>query len=115
MNTQPSIRNIACSLVIILICFSCNNREKTILDPAFKAYISALTTGTISSETPIRIQLANDIIKSNEVGSNIQKTLFEFSPAIKGTAIWKDERTIEFRPAVRMEQGQQYKATFHLG
>ncbi len=106
---------LSCLLFILFFSQSCGKKDKTVIDPAFKAYISAFTSGTISSESPISIRLANDVIKNNETGQVIDKSLFEFTPSIKGTAVWKDERTIEFRPAGRMTQGILYKVTFRLG
>ena len=102
-------------LVALFFSYSCNKKEKTVIDPAFKAYISAFTSATITSESPISIRLSNDIIKSSETGIAVENSLFEFTPSIKGTTVWTDERTIEFRPSGRMAQGVQYNATFHLG
>ncbi len=104
-----------CLLVVSLLssCNSCNNKEKTI-DPAFSAYISAYTSGTISSEASIRIRLSNDIAKENEFNQAIDKNLFDFSPSIKGQAVWIDSRTIEFRPSEKLPSGQQYQVTFLL-
>ena len=90
-------------------------KGKTSVDPAFKAYISAYTSGTISRESTIRIQLTSDAIKPNEANTAVSKKLFDFSPSIAGTAVWIDARTIEFRPSEKMKPGETYKATFYLG
>src|ERR1700722_6451139 len=86
-------------------------KSKVVVDPAFKAYISAYTSGTISREAPIRIQLTNDAVKPGEINTTVAKKLFDFSPSIAGAAVWIDTRTIEFRPSEKMKPGETYKAT----
>jgi uncharacterized protein YfaS (alpha-2-macroglobulin family) len=106
------------SAVIILFAgyfFYAKYKAKTIVDPAFKAYISAYTSGTISREAPIRIQLTSDAVKPTEINTQVSKKLFDFSPSIAGAAVWVDTRTIEFRPSEKMKPGETYKATFFLG
>jgi uncharacterized protein YfaS (alpha-2-macroglobulin family) len=83
-------------------------------NPAFSAYISAYTSGIISSESSIRILLTNENEAPIEIGKPIEKTLFDFSPSIKGTAVWLDSRTIEFRPEKPLPNGTEYKAEFYL-
>lgn len=90
-------------------------KSKVVVDPAFKAYISAYTSGSISRESTIHIQLTADAVKPNEVNTTVSKKLFDFSPGISGTAVWIDTRTIEFRPSEKMKPGETYKATFFLG
>ncbi|MCE3278263.1 MAG: hypothetical protein K0S44_454 [Bacteroidetes bacterium] len=83
-------------------------------NPAFGAYISAFTSGMISNESSIRILLTNEIQSPIEIGKPIDKKLFDFSPSIKGTAVWLDSRTIEFRPEQRLPGNTKYKAEFFL-
>lgn len=83
-------------------------------NPAFSAYISAYTSGIISSESSIRILLTNEMETPIEVGKPIEKTLFDFSPSIKGTTVWLDSRTIEFRPEKPLPNNTEYKAEFYL-
>lgn len=90
-------------------------KTRVVVDPAFKAYISAYTSGTISRESTIRIQLTNDAVKPGEVNTAVTKKLFDFSPSIAGTTVWIDSRTVEFRPTEKLKPGETYKATFYLG
>lgn len=83
-------------------------------DPAFSAYISAYTSGIISTESTIRILLTNEMEAPIEIGKPIDKTLFDFSPSIKGTAVWVDSRTIEFRPEKPLQGGTEFNAEFYL-
>lgn len=83
-------------------------------NPAFSAYISAYTSGMISNESTIRILLTNEMESPVEIGKPVDKKLFDFSPNIKGTAVWLDSRTIEFRPEERLPSNTSYKAEFFL-
>jgi uncharacterized protein YfaS (alpha-2-macroglobulin family) len=83
-------------------------------NPAFALYINAYTSGMISSESTIRILLSNDTEKPVEFGKPIDKSLFDFSPSIEGTAVWLDKRTIEFRPENPLPSHTRYEAVFYL-
>jgi uncharacterized protein YfaS (alpha-2-macroglobulin family) len=83
-------------------------------NPAFSAYINAYTSGIISSHSTIRILLTNDMEKPVEIGKAIEEKLFDFSPSIKGTTVWIDNRTIEFRPEAPLPNNTNYKAAFFL-
>ncbi|MEO8086642.1 MAG: MG2 domain-containing protein, partial [Bacteroidota bacterium] len=112
----------SCSLhtstfVLLFSCFflySCKQEIKTKADSAFKVYIMSFTSGTISKEGTVRVSLQSDVAKPEELNTSIEKNVFEFSPAIKGTAVWVDSRTIEFRPAEAMKPGTTYNAAFRL-
>ena len=84
------------------------------INPAFSEYISSYTAGVISSGSSIRIVLANDAVDSSFIGQEASVNLFSFQPSLKGKNIWLDQRTIEFKPDVRMEAGQIYEASFQL-
>jgi len=81
---------------------------------AFSAYVNAYTSGIISSESTIRILLTNEMETPIEIGKPIDKTVFDFSPSIKGIAVWIDSRTIEFRPEKPLPNNTHYKAEFYL-
>ncbi len=89
---------------------SSENKENA----AFSAYINAYTSGIISSESTIRILLTNEMEAPVEIGKPIEKTLFDFSPSIKGIAVWIDSRTIEFRPEKPLPNNTHYDAEFNL-
>ncbi len=83
-------------------------------NPAFSAYINAYSSGIISNQSTIRILLTNEMEKPVETGKPIEKKLFDFSPSIKGTTVWLDNRTIEFRPEKPLPNNTRYKAEFYL-
>jgi alpha-2-macroglobulin len=84
------------------------------INPEFATYISAFTTGYISTGSTIKIKFANEFAGTTELNKPLDKKYFSFSPSIEGEAVWKDAQTIEFKPSERLEPGKTYKATFHL-
>ncbi len=84
-------------------------------DIAYSAFISSYTAGVISVESDIKIRLNQGIDDSTLIGEEIDVSLFEFDPAIKGKAVWSDYRTISFHPETWLERGEVYEATFQLG
>ncbi|HWB65032.1 MAG TPA: MG2 domain-containing protein, partial [Chitinophagales bacterium] len=117
MKNKNYLALAAVSLVAVLALayFFYAKKAKHTIDPGFKNYIIAFTSGQISREANIRIRLAADAIPQAEVNSAVKEPLFSFSPAIKGNAYWVDTRTIEFRPSEPMQPGKEYDATFQLG
>lgn len=89
-----------------------NKNEYTAPNPAFAAYISAFTSGNINRDGSIKIQLAAHFTDSNKT-QNVEN-LFSFSPDIKGTTRWVDERTIEFKPDNNLPSGTKFEADFKL-
>ncbi|MGC4022876.1 MAG: hypothetical protein QM734_13475 [Cyclobacteriaceae bacterium] len=83
------------------------------INPAFAEYISSYTSSSVTSGSVIRIVLTNDAVDSTAIGESSTK-LFDFSPSLKGTTIWLDKRTVEFRPSSRMKSGQVYEVLFYL-
>jgi uncharacterized protein YfaS (alpha-2-macroglobulin family) len=81
-------------------------------DPAFAAYISAFTSGNISRDGSIKIQLAAHFTDSSKM-KNLEN-IFSFSPHIKGTSRWIDERTIEFKPDKNLPTDTKYEVKFKL-
>lgn len=88
--------------------------EMTKVDPAFGAYVSAYTSGTISNESYIRVTLANDYSGPITLDKPTEEKYFSFEPAIEGKTYWLDTRTLEFRPDKRLPSDQDYKVDFAL-
>lgn len=104
---------VLCTAVIL---FSCNTKNKLItVDPAFSKYIDAYTSGIISKTSSVKIELASDANTTHANGEAVGEALFEFSPAVKGKAIWLNARTIEFRPDQELTPNELYDVSFKLG
>ncbi|HRG57689.1 MAG TPA: MG2 domain-containing protein [Bacteroidia bacterium] len=93
---------------------SSNKFEFQKINPEFAQYISAFTTGYISSGSSIKIKFTSQILENIALNTAISEDLFEFDDEIKGAAFWIDAQTIEFRPTNRLEAGKKYSCKFHL-
>lgn len=107
---------VAAAILITAIVFVSKGKNQKFkrVNPAFKEYITAFTSGFISTESPIQIRLSNDYVDSAMIGKPIEQELFKFEPAIKGNSYWTDRRTIEFRPESKLPEEQFYNAQFML-
>lgn len=76
--------------------------------------IAARTAGTISSQSPIRVQFVDAQIQTSQAGESAPEGIFTFEPAIEGLAVWESTRELQFRPKKPLPQGQTYKATVDL-
>lgn len=105
-------------LSILCILFSaCKNSHKIIaIDPRFAQYIAGYTSGMLSNQSHIRIELSKPIAHplNGLPDSTLLDGAFSFSPSIKGHAIWVNERTIEFIPKTILDKETFYNATFKL-
>lgn len=108
------LNKFVCLLSFVFL-FSCSNKEsdKIIVDPAFGAYVSAFTSGVVSSTSNITVVLI-DPVEGVKSGDELAKDIFDFNPNVEGKAFWINDRTIEFRPAKSLKSGQAYEAKFAL-
>ena len=90
-------------------------KKERILNPAFKQFIYAYTSGYINSESKIRVVLQDQCEVGDLLNKVTDNTLFKFSPGIPGKMIWIDANTVEFRPAEPLKNGEMYEAEFLLG
>lgn len=109
------------AIAALLVCLAtlslitaCNHTKKT-MNPAFAKYIEAYTAGIISKQSAIRVQLGGQVNVTHTQNEPLEKSVFDFSPSIKGKAFWVDATTIEFRPDENLQPGKTYNATFKLG
>jgi len=102
-------------LVIGLLLFSCSKETKSPSGiPDFNPLVSAFTSGVISAESAIRIQLAADLDVNYSSGFVLPAKIFEFSPSINGQAFVIDPRTIEFRPEKKLPSGADFSCKIML-
>ena len=105
-------------LFIVLCCFlfalSCAKEEEASdRKQAVQAKISAYTSGTISRESTIKVLFFDDMVDATSLNTPLDKSPITFKPKIKGEAVWTDTRTLEFRPAQKLPEGEEYAATIH--
>lgn len=100
---------------IIAVSISCNKKQTVKVDDAFAEFIESYTTGTISKSSPIKIRLVSGLTKDHVLDEPLKENIFSFSPAVKGTTAWVDERTIVFTPDEDLKPGQLYDVKMELG
>lgn len=117
MNKKTLLTGAAAVLALGMITYfvSATQKARHKVDPAFKTYIAAYTSGTISREATVRIRFTSDVAQEKEINTTVKKELFEFSPSVDGRAVWVDTRTVEFRPSESLQPGKEYAVTFQLG
>ena len=100
--------------IVVIIVKSQNKHVFRRVNPAFREYVSAFTTGIISTESAIRVRLAIDYADTSFFNKESAEKYFSFSPSINGKLYWIDNRTIEFRPEKKLPQNTFYEAEFFL-
>lgn len=84
------------------------------VNPAFRQYVQAFTSGLVSTHSTIRIRMADDYVDSSSVKIPIQEDLININPSVKGTLFWTDSRTIEFSPDEPLPQDKVFTVEFKL-
>ncbi|MCX6287999.1 MAG: MG2 domain-containing protein [Bacteroidetes bacterium] len=84
------------------------------VNPAFRQYVQAFTSGFISSHSTIKVRLNDDYVDSSSMNIPLKEDLLKVKPSIKGTACWIDSRTIEFRPEEPLPQDKIFTVQFFL-
>ncbi|MDR1672098.1 MAG: hypothetical protein LBS09_01335 [Bacteroidales bacterium] len=79
--------------------------------PAIVAY----TSGIVSTLSPVRVVLTDDVSRTSSLVGEPADGLFDFSPSVKGKAYWISENIIEFTPDDPFQAGQEYRVTFRIG
>ena len=78
------------------------------------SYIYAHTSGTISKADPVRVRFTQSIASEEEIGEKVNKGIISFSPRIKGTATWENDRTLLFTPSEHWQSGTNYVTSVKL-
>lgn len=84
------------------------------INPEFAAYVSAYSSGLISTEGKIKVILQSDIPLETHEDKSLKNEIFKFSPNIKGKTYLVDNSTLEFHPDGKLKQGEIYTAHLDL-
>jgi alpha-2-macroglobulin len=115
---RHSIRFAFIAVPILLLSLSCAKHKKQhgpVEQGLWEPYISSYTSGVVSRETVVRVRLAVDAVSESAVNKPAQPSPLSLKPAVKGTAVWTDRQTIEFRPEKRLKDNQDYTGVLALG
>lgn len=104
------------SLILLLVFNSCSEKvtEQLRVTPNYSKYVSGYTSGVITKQSSIQIQLVNDYKGSINYDKPIEQELFTFVPSVSGKAYWVSRNMIEFVPDVPFESGKTYDVHFKL-
>ncbi|PLW99607.1 MAG: hypothetical protein C0593_02720 [Marinilabiliales bacterium] len=113
MKRLISLSVILISIVLFIGCGRGDSASDRKTSETNNAFISAYSGGMLSSGSAIRVVFANDI--SDEIRNNESpQRIFSFSPRIKGSEVWMNERTLEFLPESPLKNGSEYEASIDL-
>ncbi len=113
-----NILSIARSILLIALIgaffASCKKETSKQIDPEFVQYISGFTYGTVSPQSYIQVELAQEM-PAVELNAEVKEKLFSFAPKFSGKTVWINSRNIRFIPdADELKMGKEYSAKFHL-
>lgn len=108
------ILNLASGLIITALT-GCQRETRLIrVNPAFRQYIQAFTSGIISTRSVIKVRMNDDYSDTLSLNMPLTEAYFEIRPAVKGKTYWSDRRTLEFRPDEPLSQDQRFTVSFYL-
>ncbi len=84
------------------------------VNPEFAAYVSAYTSGLVSTESNIKVILQTDIPLELNEDKSLKDDVLTFTPSIKGKTFLIDKSTLEFHPDEKLEQGEIYTGKLDL-
>lgn len=106
--------------ILLILCFlalvSCRKSESDkhlIVDAGFGDYVSAFSSGIVSSRSNVKIVLAQPLSNIRE-GQILKEGIITLKPSVDGQAVWLDNQSIEFRPTNKLRSGETYKVEFKL-
>ncbi|NRA10924.1 MAG: hypothetical protein HRT57_03090, partial [Crocinitomicaceae bacterium] len=103
------------TLKIVLISSCGQTRQEIIkVDPAFRKYVSAYTSGMISREDAIQIELANEIENYEDYPDYKLQNLIRIEPHVEGKVVIVHERLVEFVPTKPLAVNQFYTVSMEL-
>jgi uncharacterized protein YfaS (alpha-2-macroglobulin family) len=82
------------------------------IDKGFSEYITGYTSGVVSVNSPVEIRFTPEF--ASKANRKIPAGLFMFEPAVRGTAEWKDDVTLVFRPLKILEAGTVFTGRLNL-
>ncbi len=119
MRLSRPLPSVFGSVLALLLLLGCGKKQEADMDTkqmdeALATVVAGYSGGMISADGPVVVTFVNPSADSASLGKPLKKNPFDFSPSLKGTVVWSDEKTLEFRPAQRLERGKQYHATLKL-
>ncbi|MFZ5429955.1 MAG: MG2 domain-containing protein [Bacteroidota bacterium] len=103
-----------CSAVCLAVLAGCSKKQSgTTPDASFSRYVLSYTSGEISVESAVTVQLA-ELIGRFEAGNQVPQDIFRIKPEVKGETAYLSGGTLRFRPAAPLQPGTTYTVTLDL-
>lgn len=106
--------NIVLLSALILFSVSCKkkNEEKNIEEPVFSEEVARVvnyvSSGSILSNDPVRIEFVDDQVEDAQVGVEIENEIFTITPKVKGKVVWSSNKIVTFVPEQAWEARKNY-------
>ena len=128
MNTKHNMKRISISIIAVMLLLGflsgCGKKENAVAPKSFVERIQPLneallplldsyTSGVIASGDPIVVRFKNPETMKVKFGETISAKAFEFTPALKGKAVWIDENTVGFQYD-QIDKDQNYVCKFNM-
>lgn len=101
----------------IVVLHSCGKKSAADFNSDFSLftkYISSFSSGIVSANSDIRVQLA--VNKSDwKPNQELDDDLFDISPSVSGKVVALSSNTVAFIPKSKLDPNTIYQVTFHLG
>ena len=109
MNT---IKKITFAAVMLMCVFACKQKP---VEPEFNQYVEAFTSGIISIESTIKVQLSQAVDDFSFDDEKALKDLFTIKPEVKGYVhLHENNRTVEFIPEKNLTPDTEYRVKFQI-
>lgn len=108
------IAGVLVPMIALFVIFNSKSKPKIDTSKDYSSYISAYTSGVISTRSTIHVVFASDFAGNIQSGQSADKSILTFSPSIKGELVWTNSRTLELTPYNPLPQDEEYVATVDL-
>ena len=125
MMKKISCIGLVCTMLLLAFMPSCGKKGTTTgggstfverikpLDEALLSLLDSYTSGAIISGEPIMVRFSNPADMKVKYGEEIPAKAFNFTPTLKGKAVWIDENTVGFQYD-NIDKDQNYICKFKM-
>ncbi|MBN1895003.1 alpha-2-macroglobulin family protein [bacterium] len=120
MRTRHSLQPVffcAAILTALFLSTGCAKKQKpaaVTYGPEVARLISHVPRSPQSPAAEIEVRFTSAMAGDSEIGPALEKPVFQFDPAIKGKAFWKDSQTLVFKPEKPLRSRQSYYGSLAL-
>ncbi|OFX88054.1 MAG: hypothetical protein A2W99_11120 [Bacteroidetes bacterium GWF2_33_16] len=100
--------------IITIACKKQKHSEITYSEEMAKI-VSQVTNGDIRDTDKIQVKFVNPMVSSEDLNKPLEKSIFKFSPKIKGKTYWGDLKTLIFEPSEPLQYRKSYTGELDLG